>query len=114
MLCHFLDPNVDPKLAFVQFPQRFYNINNNDTYCTEHVLENQICSVGMDGLDGMSFMGTNAFFKRDALLGKPNEPQGIWNEPNDSENGLALARHVADCSYEDNTKWGSEVHFSNN
>ncbi|KAL4569579.1 hypothetical protein LXL04_025220 [Taraxacum kok-saghyz] len=112
MLCHFLDPNADPKLAFVQFPQRFYNINKNDTYCTEHVLENQICTLGMDGLDGMSFMGTNAFFKRVSLLGKPNEPQGFLNELNESGDGLALAHYVADCSYEkNNTKWGSEIGF---
>ncbi|KAI3698925.1 hypothetical protein L2E82_42848 [Cichorium intybus] len=111
MLCHFLDPNADPKLAFVQFPQCFYNINKYDTYCTEHVLENQMCTVGMDGLDGMSFMGTNAFFKRDALLGKPADPQGLWNEPDETKDGLEVAHRVADCSYEENTKWGSEIGF---
>lgn len=111
MLCYFLDPNIDPDFGFVQFPQLFNNINKYDTYCTEHVLENRICTFGMDGLEGMSFMGTNAFIKREALLGKPTKGKWIWNEQNESGYDLALAHHVASCSYEENTKWGSEIGF---
>ncbi|KAI3518122.1 hypothetical protein L1887_06523 [Cichorium endivia] len=111
MLCYFLDPNIDPDFGFVQFPQLFNNINKYDTYCTEHVLENRICTYGMDGLEGMSFMGTNAFIKREALLGKPTKAKWIWNEQNESGYDLALAHHVASCSYEENTKWGLEIGF---
>ncbi|XP_023746132.1 cellulose synthase-like protein G2 [Lactuca sativa] len=111
MLCHFLDPNVDPKLAFVQFPQRFHNINKNDTYGAEHVLETRACTVGMDGLGGTFFMGTGGFFRRKVLIENPKESQKIWNEPIQSKDVSTLAHHVASCTYEDNTKWGQEIGF---
>lgn len=111
MLCYFLDPTIGSNFGFVQFPQLFYNINKYDTYTTEHVLENRICTSGMDGLEGMSFMGTNAFFKREALTGKPTKAKWKWNEQNQSEYDLTLAHRVASCSFEENTKWGSEVYI---
>ncbi|XP_023745657.1 cellulose synthase-like protein G3 [Lactuca sativa] len=111
MLCYFLDPTIGSNFGFVQFPQLFYNINKYDTYTTEHVLENRICTSGMDGLEGMSFMGTNAFFKREALTKKPTEAKWKWNDQNESEYDLPLAHRVANCSFEENTKWGSEIGF---
>lgn len=111
VLCYFLDPNVDPKLAFVQFPQRFHNINKTDTYGLEHVFETQVCSIGMDGLGGTIFMGSGGFFKRKVLLENHCASHKLWNETKESEDVLALAHRVASCVYEENTKWGSEVHY---
>ncbi|XP_071703795.1 cellulose synthase-like protein G3 [Rutidosis leptorrhynchoides] len=110
-LCYFMDPNVDPRLAFVQFPQRFHNINENDIYSAEHVLETRACTLGMDGLAGTIFMGTCGFFRRQALIEYPETSQLKWNEPNVSGDVLALAHCVASCNYEDNTKWGYEIGF---
>ncbi|KAL6292186.1 hypothetical protein ACE6H2_000328 [Prunus campanulata] len=31
-MCFHLDPKISPSLAFVQFPQKFHNISNNDIY----------------------------------------------------------------------------------
>ncbi|KAI3710668.1 hypothetical protein L2E82_40457 [Cichorium intybus] len=93
-LCYFLDPNVDPKLAFVQFPQRFHNINKNDTYGAEHVMETRVCTAGMDGLGGTLFMGTGGFFRRQALIENPKESHQIWNEPIESKDLIALAHHA--------------------
>lgn len=31
-MCFHLDQNITSSLAFVQFPQRFHNISNNDIY----------------------------------------------------------------------------------
>ncbi|KAI3812822.1 hypothetical protein L1987_17534 [Smallanthus sonchifolius] len=75
-LSHFIDPNNDPKLAFIQFPQRFDNLNENDIYAGQHVLETRACTLGMDGLGGMFFMGTGGFFRRQALIEYPTEPHG--------------------------------------
>lgn len=111
MLCYFMDPKMDPKLAFVQFPQRFHNINKNDTYGVEHVIETRLCTEGMDGLGGTIFMGTGGFFRKQALIEFPKVPTHLWNEPSKSQDVLGLAHHVASCSYEDNTIWGSEVHL---
>lgn len=110
-LCHFMDPNTDPKLAFVQFPQRFDNLNKNDIYAGQHVLETGMCTAGMDGLNGTIFMGTGGFFRRRALIEYPTKPHTLWNEPKEHGDTIAIAHHVTSCSYEDNTKWGSEVHL---
>ncbi|KAI3727753.1 hypothetical protein L6452_16373 [Arctium lappa] len=111
-LCFFLDPNVDPKLAFVQFPQRYHSINKNDTYGAEFLLETQVSPLGMDSWGGMLFMGTGGFFRRQALLEDASEPQRLWNEPIDeSGDVLQLAHRVASCTYEENTKWGQEIGF---
>ncbi|KAI3710653.1 hypothetical protein L2E82_40442 [Cichorium intybus] len=110
-LCYFLGPNADPKLAFVQYPQRFHNINRNDTYAAEHVLETRVCTVGMDGLGGTIFMGSGGFFRRQALIEHLKDSQPIRNEPIQTKYNLELAHHVASCSYEDNTKWGDEIGF---
>ncbi|KVH95318.1 Cellulose synthase [Cynara cardunculus var. scolymus] len=113
VLCFFLDPNVDPKLAFVQFPQRYHSINKNDTYGAEFLLETQVCPLGMDSWGGTLFMGTGGFFRRQALLEDATEPLRLWNEPIDeSGDVLQLAHRVASCNYEKNTKWGHEDIFT--
>ncbi|MFS8029821.1 putative cellulose synthase (UDP-forming) [Helianthus anomalus] len=110
-LCHFMDSNSDLKLAFVQFPQRFHNLNQNDIYAGQHVAEIRNCPLGMDGLSGVFFMGTGGFFRRRALIEYPTKPYGLWNEPDKDGDTMALAHRVTSCSYEDNTKWGSEIGF---
>jgi hypothetical protein len=34
-MCFHLDNNVSPRLAYVQFPQKFHNISENDIYDSE-------------------------------------------------------------------------------
>ncbi|KAK9050439.1 hypothetical protein SSX86_030591 [Deinandra increscens subsp. villosa] len=110
-LCHFMDPNIEPKLAFVQFPQRFDNLNKTDMYAGEHVLEIKTGTSGMDGLGGTYFMGTGGFFRRRALIEYPTEPHRLWKEQNEHGDIMTLAQHAASCSYEDNTEWGSQIGF---
>ncbi|KAL8266671.1 hypothetical protein R6Q59_004015 [Mikania micrantha] len=111
VLCHFMDPNVDPKLAFVQFPQRFDNVNEADIYSSRWLLETKVSTKGMDGLGGTYFMGSGGFFRRRALIEYPGESYKLWSEPNEHGDIMALAHHVTSCSYEDNTKWGLEIGF---
>ncbi|KAL9994195.1 putative cellulose synthase (UDP-forming) [Helianthus debilis subsp. tardiflorus] len=115
-LCYFMDPNADPKLGFVQFPQRFDGINKNDIYASELMPETRILSLGMDGLLGAVFMGTGGFLKRDVI--SDNSPCGvttgsIQTKSNviKSKDVLVLAHEVASCNYEDHTKWGSQIGF---
>ena len=35
-LCFHLNPQISPSLAFVQFPQKYYNISKNDIYDSQH------------------------------------------------------------------------------
>nr|XP_043638791.1 cellulose synthase-like protein G3 isoform X2 [Erigeron canadensis] len=106
VLCYFLDPNVDPKLAFVQFPQRFSGINKSDIYASEFMPETQILSLGMDGLLGAQFMGTGGFFKRH-VINDVGSPKQIKTK----EDVLNWAHEGASCNYEENTQWGSKIGF---
>ncbi|RVW43175.1 Cellulose synthase-like protein G2 [Vitis vinifera] len=56
-LCYILDPSMDPKLAYVQFPQIFYGINKNDIYGGEARHGMLIHPAGMDGLKGPMYLG---------------------------------------------------------
>nr|XP_043640062.1 cellulose synthase-like protein G3 [Erigeron canadensis] len=106
-LCHFLDPQVDPKLAFVQFPQRFKGVNKNDIYASEFWLETQIYSLGMDGLLGAQFMGTGGFIRRNVISDGSSSDFNTTK----SEYDTLLVNQAASCDFEDNTKWGSEIGF---
>ncbi|KAI3710672.1 hypothetical protein L2E82_40461 [Cichorium intybus] len=115
-LCYFLDPKADPKLGFVQFPQRISGINKNDIYASEFKTETEILSPGMDGLLGVQFMGTGGFFKRHAISDGSSfsvTSGSMRNslKPIRSNDVLDLAHQAASCNYEDNTKWGSEIGF---
>ncbi|KAI3693699.1 hypothetical protein L1987_76649 [Smallanthus sonchifolius] len=115
-LCYFMDPNADPKLGFVQFPQRFSTINKNDIYASEFKPETQILSLGMDGLLGAQFMGTGGFFKRNVIsdnssCGVATGSVQINSKSLKSKGVLDSAHEVASCNYEDHTKWGSEIGF---
>ncbi|XP_078169561.1 quillaic acid 3-O-glycosyltransferase CSL1-like isoform X1 [Carex rostrata] len=74
-MCFHLDSKLSPYLAFVQFPQEFYNVSKNDIYCAELRQAFKTCWVGLDGLRGPVLSGSNFFVKRRALYGaKPGDP----------------------------------------
>ncbi|KAI3787558.1 hypothetical protein L1987_42117 [Smallanthus sonchifolius] len=120
-LCHFLDLNVDTNLAFIQFPQCFHDINNNDTYGAELLFDNRSNPRGMDGLLRVMFLGSGGFLKRQALLGCPKlvdpsvMPKEKTHHPRKEsivcDDVLQLAHHVAGSRFEENTAWGLEMGF---
>lgn len=110
-LCFLLDPCIDSKLGFVQFPQMFYGINKNDTYGAES-RQSEIVLIGMDGLVGPTYIGTGCFFGRQVFLGGSSpqlNPDLLVSKSIKSKEVLALAHHVAGCNYENQTIWGSNV-----
>ncbi|XP_078169564.1 quillaic acid 3-O-glycosyltransferase CSL1-like isoform X1 [Carex rostrata] len=85
-MCFHLDSKLSPYLAFVQFPQEFYNISKNDIYCGELRQVFKTLWVGLDGLRGPILSGTNFFVKRRALYGaKPGDPSNREAEFNAGE-----------------------------
>ncbi|KAJ3708955.1 hypothetical protein LUZ61_012660 [Rhynchospora tenuis] len=76
-MCFHLDSRLSPSLAFVQFPQDFYNISENDIYCGEIRQLFKTFWLGLDGLRGPILSGTNFFVKRCALYGA--KPGGMSN-----------------------------------
>ncbi|XVE58101.1 hypothetical protein DITRI_Ditri04bG0143200 [Diplodiscus trichospermus] len=118
VLCYVCDPAIEPSLGFVQFPQSFSGINKDDTYGYEFKNLAQIHPQGFGGLRGPYYCGTGTFFRRRALFGDPSTtleaeilelcPDSIVNKQIKSVGILALAHHVASCSYENQSRWGSK------
>ncbi|PIA34553.1 hypothetical protein AQUCO_03700085v1 [Aquilegia coerulea] len=121
-LCYILEPTkASSDLAYVQFPQRYYGINKNDTYGSEVKRLYKIDSAGMDGLLGPYYVGTGCFFQRRAFFGGPSSqlsaeipelnPNHVIDKSIQSETILKVAHSVASCNYENGTKWGSKMGF---
>ncbi|XP_031377104.1 cellulose synthase A catalytic subunit 1 [UDP-forming]-like [Punica granatum] len=139
-MCFHLDPKISPSLAFVQFPQIFRNISENDIYDSKLRSVFWVCWHGMDGLQGPLLSGTCYYLKREALYGKlvqdgtydPMDLKAVFGGSNEFikrlqqmkrpyenrgtdcwETSMVLreAEDLASCRYEDSTKWGKEVGF---
>ncbi|KAL6613732.1 hypothetical protein ACP70R_036002 [Stipagrostis hirtigluma subsp. patula] len=87
-MCFHLDdagrrrPSDD--LAFVQFPQMFHNLSNNDIYANELRSIFSTRWKGLDGLRGPILSGTGFYVRRDALYGATpaaaaTSPREFWS-----------------------------------
>ncbi|KAI8546191.1 hypothetical protein RHMOL_Rhmol07G0098100 [Rhododendron molle] len=121
MLCYLFDTTINPELGYVQFPQRFHGLNKGDIYASELRREFLINSAGLNGLAGPNHVGTGCFFSRRVFFGGPSSfvspeipelrPDHVVKKPIQAQSILAMAHHVADCKYEDQTNWGSKLGF---
>ncbi|KAL0324173.1 UNVERIFIED_CONTAM: Cellulose synthase-like protein G3 [Sesamum calycinum] len=120
-LCYLPNRSNRPNCGYVQFPQRFYGLNKTDIYDSEYKRLYRTHLIGMDGLNGPSYVGTGCFFLRRVFFGAPSSyiepetpelaPDHIVNKPINSREVLSLAHHVAGCNYENRTNWGSKMGF---
>ncbi|RVX04114.1 Cellulose synthase-like protein G3 [Vitis vinifera] len=115
-LCYLLDPDMDPNLGFVQFPQAFHGINKNDIYAGECIHVYQIHPIGMDGLAGPMHVGTGCFFRREVFSGGPSRTPGLSSDHLVSKSignkeVLASAHHVSAWNYENQTNWGTKMGY---
>lgn len=111
-LCYFLDPSRDSNnIAYVQYPQIFHGISQDDLYGAEFKFVFQINMAGFDGLAGPSHVGTGCFFKRWAFYGSPSSHtfEESQSQSIQSNEVLTQAHEVASSNFETGTKWGSEV-----
>ena len=107
-LCYFLDPAISAKLAYVQFPQLFQGLNKNDIYAGELKRIFRINCIGLDGLRGPKYVGTNTFHARHALVGSSLKGVNVLEQIG-AKMVLEKAIEVAGCDYEVGTKWGDLV-----
>eukprot|EP00850_Spirogloea_muscicola_P020602 SM000221S06940 [mRNA] locus=s221:130090:136730:+ [translate_table: standard] len=63
-LCFFLDPIKGRNIGFVQFPQRFDGVDQNDRYANHNTVFFDINMKGLDGLQGPVYVGTGCMFRR--------------------------------------------------
>ncbi|KAJ0092159.1 hypothetical protein Patl1_25192 [Pistacia atlantica] len=135
-MCFHLDPQMSHNLAFVQYPQVFYNVSKNDIYDGQSRSAYKTKWQGMDGLRGPLLSGTGFYMKRNALFGSPNQEDKYLAEPeknfgtsgklieslesnkeqdvtrqgDSSDSIVEEAKRLASCSYEETTKWGYLLH----
>ncbi|KAL9991764.1 putative cellulose synthase (UDP-forming) [Helianthus debilis subsp. tardiflorus] len=121
VLCYISDPLAQPRLGYVQFPQRYHGVNKDDTYGGEVLRLFVVNAVGMDGLQGPNNFGSGCFFLRRAFFGGPTSmlqpeiqelrPDRVVKKPITAPPVIELAHHVAGCNYENDTKWGFQMGF---
>ncbi|XP_047256787.1 cellulose synthase-like protein G2 isoform X2 [Capsicum annuum] len=115
VLCYFCDPSIRCKLGYVQFPQRYHGLNEDDMYGGDNVRTFRVSPSGLDGLGGPDNCGTGCFFNRQALFDSPlsslghSEHSQIHNMTISSVSIVELACHVASSNYEHNTGWGTKM-----
>nr|ABZ01581.1 cellulose synthase-like CslF9 [Hordeum vulgare] len=66
-MCFMLDPRDGADTAFVQFPQRFDDVDPTDRYCNHNRMFFDATLLGLNGIQGPSFVGTGCMFRRVAL-----------------------------------------------
>ncbi|KAL4565406.1 hypothetical protein LXL04_029500 [Taraxacum kok-saghyz] len=121
VLCYISELSARPNLGYIQFPQRYHGLNKDDIYGGEFLRLFVANPIGMDGLQGPSYVGSGCFFRRRVFFGGPLSmvlpeiqelrPDYVVQKPITTEAITELAHHVADCNYETNTKWGDQLGF---
>ncbi|KAG8370357.1 hypothetical protein BUALT_Bualt14G0108500 [Buddleja alternifolia] len=136
-MCFYLDPKIAPKIAWVQFPQKFRDLSEHDIYGGSL---NAIWrkGLGLDGARGPTIYGCNFFMTREAIYGmgkidknvdlnQLKKSFGSSNEllkslykdykpqlPEDRKCSDALQKELqllASCTYDNGTQWGEEVGY---
>ncbi|KAF3627434.1 putative hyoscyamine 6-dioxygenase-like [Capsicum annuum] len=138
-MCFHLDPKLSPSLAYVQFPQVFYNVSKSDIYDVKIRQAYKTIWHGMDGIQGPVLSGTGYFLKRKALYTSPGlkdeylispekhfgssrkfiasleENNGyVKQEKLITEDIIEEAKTLSTCAYEDGTRWGEEIGYTYN
>ncbi|KVH54444.1 Cellulose synthase, partial [Cynara cardunculus var. scolymus] len=72
-MCFHLDPKLSSSLAFVQYPQIFYNVSQKDIYDGQARSAYKTKYQGMDGIGGTICSGTGYYLKKKALYTCPNQ-----------------------------------------
>ncbi|KAA3486543.1 putative cellulose synthase A catalytic subunit 5 [UDP-forming] [Gossypium australe] len=77
-MCFMMDPLSGKRVCFVQFSQRFDDIDNHDQYANRNPILFYVNMKSLDGIQGPIYTGTGCVFRRVALYGydapKPKKP----------------------------------------
>ncbi|KAJ9690014.1 hypothetical protein PVL29_012599 [Vitis rotundifolia] len=116
-LCFFMDEEKGHEIAYVQFPQCYYNLTRNDLYGTCFRVINEVELAALDANGGPCYIGSGCFHRRQTLCGMKYSKgcETEWkreNERKTRENASVLeesCKVLASCTYEENTQWGKEM-----
>ncbi|XP_011091169.2 cellulose synthase-like protein E1 isoform X1 [Sesamum indicum] len=136
-MCFYLDPKIAPKIAWVQYPQKFHNLSEYDIYggSLNAIYKS---AIGFDGLQGPNLYGCNFVMTRESIYGigkiekdvDLNQLKKTFGSSNEFINSLyksyipQLPEHrkpsaelqkelqlLASCTYDNGTDWGEEVGY---
>lgn len=116
-LCFFADEREGNQIAFVQHPQKFANIINNDIYGNYNVVVNKVELPGLGGYGTGMYNGTCCFHRRASLSGEKysKEKTISWGVKMGKEEKRSVheleerSKVLASCSIEHGTQWGKEM-----
>lgn len=117
VLCFFLDEKQGGQISYVQYPQRFNNLTENDIYANAARATFQIELAGIDGFGGALYIGTGCFHKRVSLMGQSYSKDhcmidAIANDCTITKTIKEMeeaSKPLINCSYEKGTLWGKEM-----
>ncbi|KAF7815985.1 cellulose synthase-like protein E1 [Senna tora] len=113
-----MDQQKGHQIAFVQFPQNFVGVTNNDLYGSSLRIISDLELHGIDGHGGPLYIGTGCFHRREALCGRKlnddkHKSSEITEETILEDNLHQLqqkSKPLADCTYDQiNTLWGKQM-----
>ncbi|GMN68342.1 hypothetical protein TIFTF001_037397 [Ficus carica] len=116
-LCFFLDEKQGDEVAFVQLPQFYDNITENDIYGNAYYVANVIELAGGGGYGAAIYCGTACFHRRESISGEKYSKGArvqLNTRPKKNEGKSVVdleesSKVLASCSYEKGTQWGIEV-----
>uniref|UniRef100_A0A0D9X064 Glycosyltransferase 2-like domain-containing protein n=1 Tax=Leersia perrieri TaxID=77586 RepID=A0A0D9X064_9ORYZ len=103
-ICFMLDQREGDNTAFVQFPQRFDNVDPKDRYGNHNRLFFDATMLALNGLQGPSYLGTGCMFRRLALYGidPPHwRPENITPTASKFGNSILLLESVSEALNQD-------------
>ncbi|XP_057771369.1 cellulose synthase-like protein G3 [Salvia miltiorrhiza] len=83
-MCFHLDPTLSHSLSYVQFPQIFYNVSQNDIYDGQARAAYKTKYQGMDGQGGTVCAGTGYYIRKKALFCSRDQQDEILHEPQEN------------------------------
>ncbi|KAL1535719.1 cellulose synthase-like protein G2 [Salvia divinorum] len=83
-MCFHLDPKLSHSLSYVQFPQIFYNVSQNDIYDGQARAAYKTKYQGMDGQGGTVCAGTGYYIRKKALFCNRYQQDKSLQEPEDN------------------------------
>jgi mixed-linked glucan synthase len=139
-VCFMLDQRDGDNTAFVQFPQRFDNVDPTDRYGNHNRVFFDGTMLALNGLQGPSYLGTGCMFRRLALYGidppryradditaeasrfgnstlflhsvsKALKQERSTTPPTLDEAFFAKLERVVSCAFDKGTDWGKGVGY---
>ncbi|OVA04852.1 Cellulose synthase [Macleaya cordata] len=115
-VCYFLDPKESHRIGYVQFPQSFGGVTENDLYANGVKRIYEIEFFGTNAHNGPMYAGTGSVHRRESLNGRKYDPRVQLKLEDKSVPGSknwaefeVKAKTVTSCTYEKGKPWGDEM-----